>query len=81
MTRRPFGETSCFFFLLSATIRHLLNSMKGNNNQTAEKLLSSFYVDELLVGTKTEQEAFSFDRKTKDVMASAERYQEMVHIF
>lgn len=55
--------------------------MKGNNNQTAEKLLSSFYVDELMVGTKTEQEAFSFDRKTKDVMASAERYQEMVHIF
>ncbi|XP_064477927.1 uncharacterized protein LOC135391560 [Ornithodoros turicata] len=57
MTRVPFGATSSPF-LLSATIQHHLASVTGEYEATAMKLKQSFYVDDLITGADSVEEAW-----------------------
>nr|XP_037284040.1 uncharacterized protein LOC119176788 [Rhipicephalus microplus] len=54
MKRVPFGTRDS---LLNATLQHHLNTIKGPQLWTASLLANSFYVDDLLVGAETEEEA------------------------
>ncbi|XP_064458877.1 uncharacterized protein LOC135369146 [Ornithodoros turicata] len=70
MTRVPFGATSSPF-LLSATIQHHLNGIDGNLKATAEKLRKSFYVDDLVTGVDSEEEARKLYEDTMLIMKAA----------
>ncbi|KAM7302220.1 uncharacterized protein ISCGN_017737 [Ixodes scapularis] len=56
MTRVPFGTTASPF-LLGATIRHHLKNVSDSNKDIAALLLDSFYVDDLLIGAASTEEA------------------------
>ncbi|XP_064475734.1 uncharacterized protein LOC135389629 [Ornithodoros turicata] len=70
MTRVPFGATSSPF-LLSATIQHHLNGIDGNLKATAEKLRKSFYVDDLVTGVDSEEEARKLYEDSMLIMKAA----------
>ncbi|XP_011410528.1 PREDICTED: uncharacterized protein LOC100633078 [Amphimedon queenslandica] len=66
-TRVVFGVTSSPF-LLNATIKFHLESLIESNRKLVNKLLRSFYVDDLVTGAKTEEEAFLLYSDAKDLM-------------
>ncbi|XP_077546213.1 uncharacterized protein LOC144158900 [Haemaphysalis longicornis] len=66
MTRVPFGATSSPF-ILAATLRHHL-SKADSHPETTKKIAESLYVDDLITGTESEQEAEDFYRQALEVM-------------
>ncbi|XP_064483001.1 uncharacterized protein LOC135395842 [Ornithodoros turicata] len=70
MTRVPFGATSSPF-LLSATIQHHLATITGDQETTARKLSRSFYVDDLVTGADSEEEAEKLYREALEIMNTA----------
>lgn len=66
-TRVVFGVT-CSPFLLNATIKFHLESLIESHRNLVHKLLRSFYVDDLVTGAKTEEEAFLLYCDAKDLM-------------
>uniref|UniRef100_A0A6B0VB60 Putative transposable element n=1 Tax=Ixodes ricinus TaxID=34613 RepID=A0A6B0VB60_IXORI len=70
MTRVPFG-TSASPFLLTATLVHHLNGVNGDLKSTAELLRKSVYVDDLLVGSSTIEEAALLQDQASRILADA----------
>ena len=66
-TRVVFGVTSSPF-LLNATIRFHLESFIESHRALVDKLLRSFYVDDLVTGADTEEEAFLLYSDAKALM-------------
>ncbi|XP_037515449.1 uncharacterized protein LOC119391870 [Rhipicephalus sanguineus] len=69
MTRVPFGVTSSPF-LLAATVRHHLSTTAGDSRNT-KTISQSLYVDDLITGAETEEDAVGFYRGARDVMNRA----------
>ena len=69
-TRVPFGLTSSPF-LLHATIIHHLNKYKDKYPLTVSKLLEAFYVDDMLTGAETEEEAVQLVEEGDLIMKEA----------
>ena len=65
-TRVVFGVSSSPF-LLNATIRYHLEA-RLEAHPIFERLLNSFYVDDVISGAATEDEAFSLYRVAKEVL-------------
>lgn len=68
--RVVFGLTSSPF-LLSATIQHHLEQIKGEQKNTADILASSFYVDNLITSLDTEEATQHFIQEAKNIMHKA----------
>ena len=56
-------------FLLNATLRHHIGKYAAQDAQFSEKLLRSFYVDDLATGEKTTESAYSLYDKANKRMA------------
>ena len=69
-TRVPFGLTSSPF-LLHATIIYHLSQYKDRYPELVSKLLRSFYVDDMLTGADTEEEAVELANESDEVMKEA----------
>ncbi|XP_077536022.1 uncharacterized protein LOC144148346 [Haemaphysalis longicornis] len=69
-TRVPFGTTASPF-LLNATLQHHLKRVSGCFRDTAALLAKSFYVDDLLVGADTDQEAQRVFTEANAILESA----------
>ena len=69
-TRVPFGLTSSPF-LLHATIIHHLNQYKEKYPEIITKLLKSFYVDDMVSGADTEEEAVQLTDESDKIMKEA----------
>ena len=69
-TRVPFGLT-CSPFLLHATIIHHLSQHKAKHPELVEKMLESFYVDDMLTGADTEEDAVELANESDSVMKEA----------
>jgi hypothetical protein len=67
-TRVVFGVTSSPF-LLNATIRYHLEQFRESHDALIYKLLRSFYVDDLVTGASTEEEAFGLFSDAKTLMS------------
>lgn len=70
MTRVPFGAT-CSPYLLTATILHHLKSVHSSKTRTAKLLSESFYVDDLVAGAESDEEALQICREAKEIMQQA----------
>ncbi|XP_045541691.1 uncharacterized protein LOC106718201 isoform X2 [Papilio machaon] len=68
--RVVFGLTSSPF-LLSATIQHHLEQIRGKYKETADILASSFYVDNLVISQDTEEATLNFINEAKEIMQEA----------
>ena len=66
-TRVVFGVSSSPF-LLNATIRYHLEAHLENHPFIVERLLKSFYVDDVITGASTEDEAFSLYQMAKEIL-------------
>ena len=66
-TRVVFGVSSSPF-LLNATIRYHLEAHLENHQFIVERLLKSFYVDDVITGASTEDEAFSLYQMAKEIL-------------
>ena len=66
-TRVMFGVTSSPF-LLNATIQHHLQLYCSSSPGLVKTLNQSLYVDDLIAGADTENEAYSLYRDSKDVL-------------
>ena len=66
-TRVVFGVSSSPF-LLNATIRYHLEAHLENHPFIVERLLKSFYVDDVVTGASTEDEAFSLYQTAKEIL-------------
>lgn len=55
--------------ILGATIRHHLRLYKQSEPEMAEMLERSLYVDDLITGTETDEEALVVYKKSKQIMA------------
>ena len=56
-------------FLLNATLRHHISNYKDLDPEVVLKVLESFYVDDLVCGEKSEEQALKLYQKTKCRMA------------
>ena len=56
-------------FLLNATIRHHVSPYRETDPEFVQKVLESFYVDDLVSGESTVEKAFQLYDKTKSRMA------------
>ena len=65
-TRVAFGVSSSPF-LLNATVRYHLESFQGTNKTVVEKLLKSTYVDDIISGADTIEEAFELYVQAKEI--------------
>lgn len=70
MTRVPFGASSSPF-LLAATLRYHLESMKNHYPSVVSELQNSFYVDDLVAGAASETEALHIYRDATSILAKA----------
>lgn len=70
MTRVVFGVNASPF-LLQATIKRHLNQYGDTNVMTAKRLSTDLYCDDLLTSLKTEDEADSFIKETKQIFCDA----------
>ncbi|XP_064469989.1 uncharacterized protein LOC135384731 [Ornithodoros turicata] len=70
MTRVPFGTTASPF-LLGATLQHHLSAFEETHRELARKLMDPFYVDDLLIGASTVNEAREIARSSQDVLRQA----------
>lgn len=66
-TRVVFGVSSSPF-LLNATIRYHLEAYLEAHPVIVERLLKSFYVDDVITGASTEGEAFSLYQEAKEIL-------------
>ena len=55
--------------ILGATIKHHLHLYKQSEPEMAEMLEKSLYVDDLITGTETDEEAIDVYKKSKQIMA------------
>ncbi|XP_064465356.1 uncharacterized protein LOC135376833, partial [Ornithodoros turicata] len=67
MKRVPFGTTASPF-LLSATLQHHFKSFLDVDGKLAESLLNSFYVDDLLTGAPTVDEALDIAYRAQEIL-------------
>ena len=65
-TRVVFGVSSSPF-LLNGTVRHHLEQNIECNDDLVRKLIRSAYVDNILSGTETEEEAFNLYRESENI--------------
>ncbi len=65
-TRVVFGVSSSPF-LLNATIKHHLEGFKESHGPVVKRLLESTYVDDIVSGADTEEEAFEFYSQAKEL--------------
>ena len=65
-TRVVFGVSSSPF-LLNATVRYHLESFRGTNETVVERLLKSTYVDDIISGADTIDEAFELYTQAKEI--------------
>ncbi|XP_064471798.1 uncharacterized protein LOC135386020 [Ornithodoros turicata] len=70
MTRVPFGAKSSPF-LLAATIRHHLRAAEETYPRTASLLSSHFYVDDLVVGMLSPEEALTVYHESRQIFRDA----------
>lgn len=70
MTRVPFGASSSPF-LLAATLRHHIMSMRGRYPDMADRLIQSFYVDDLVLGCSSEDDALQAYQQTRSIITEA----------
>ncbi|XP_064486179.1 uncharacterized protein LOC135398725 [Ornithodoros turicata] len=70
MTRVPFGTTASPF-LLAATLSHHLDKMKEEFPETASMLNTSMYVDDLITGSATLEEARRIHSEATEIMKRA----------
>ena len=70
MTRVPFGATTSPF-LLTATIRHHLEKYEETEPLTVGILKDCLYVDDLISGAETVEDAYILYRTAKDIMSTA----------
>lgn len=70
MTRVPFGSRSSPF-LLAATIRHHVQTLTAAYLHTTTLLSCHFYVDDLIVGADTVDEAVTIYHQARDVLHGA----------
>lgn len=68
--RVPFGVT-CSSFLLTATILHHIRRAPLSMASTTMTLGKSFYVDDLMTGADTDDEAAKFCKEAQQLMLSA----------
>ena len=66
-TRVVFGVCSSPF-LLNSTIRHHLEQYRSSHPELIEKLINSFYVDDVVTGASTEEEAFQLYTDSKKIL-------------
>jgi len=71
MTRVTFGIT-CSPFLLSATIQHHIEKYEEKYKSICSKLKKSFYVDDLILSVKSEDEAKQIYNVGKEIMKKAQ---------
>ena len=67
--RVVFG-VSCSPFLLNATVRHHLELHQDSQRTLVDKLLRSFYVDDVITGADTEEDAFRLYTESKELLKS-----------
>ena len=65
-TRVVFGVSSSLF-LLNATVRYHLESLRDTNETVVKKLLNSTYVDNVIFGTGSIKEAFELYTQAKEI--------------
>ncbi|XP_064472440.1 uncharacterized protein LOC135386465 [Ornithodoros turicata] len=70
MTRVPFGASSSPF-LLAATLRHHLAGAADRYPDTTERLKHGFYVDDLIVGATSDDDAFRLYQDAVSILAEA----------
>ncbi|XP_064469748.1 uncharacterized protein LOC135384477 [Ornithodoros turicata] len=70
MTRVPFGTTASAF-LLSATPNHHLANAGQRFKRTAEIMMKSFYVDDLVFGADSAVDALQLYNEAKIILSSA----------
>ncbi|XP_018407518.1 PREDICTED: uncharacterized protein LOC108783447 [Cyphomyrmex costatus] len=64
--------TACAPFLAMRCLRELANQWSPDNPKAAEILKDDFYMDDLISGTKTEQEAIALQRELSMILHSAQ---------
>lgn len=70
MTRVTFGTTPSTF-LLAATIQHHLGQMKDEFPMTTKKLMKGIYVDDVIFGADTVEEAVKLYKESKEIFRRA----------
>ncbi|XP_064468683.1 uncharacterized protein LOC135382942 [Ornithodoros turicata] len=70
MTRVPFGAASSPF-LLAATLRHHFDSVQHKYPAATERLRHAFYVDDLIVGATSEEDALQIYREAVTMLLEA----------
>ena len=70
MTRVPFGASSSPF-LLAATLQHHFDTWKKTEPVLATRLQKAFYVDDLVIGASTDEEALEIYRAALTILADA----------
>lgn len=70
MTRVLFGASSSPF-LLSATLHHLLETWKTKHPDITARLQRSLYVDNLVIGVSSEEEALEIYREANAIITAA----------
>ena len=55
-------------FLLDATVRHHLELHQDSQRTLVDKLLRSFYVDDVITGADTEEDAFRLYTESKELL-------------
>nr|XP_054933975.1 uncharacterized protein LOC129388030 [Dermacentor andersoni] len=70
MTRVPFGVT-CSPFLLAATLSHHLKTVQEKFPRTAEILSDNLYVDDLVTGADSVEEAERIIRESQSILKAA----------
>lgn len=67
LTRVVFGVMSSPF-LLNSTIRHHLKKYTSTHPELVKRMLESIYVDDVVSGAETEEEAFTMYRESKAML-------------
>ncbi|XP_075539699.1 uncharacterized protein LOC142574522 [Dermacentor variabilis] len=73
MTRVPFGVT-CSPFLLAATLSHHLKTVQEKFPRTAKILSDNLYVDDLVTGADSVEEAERIIRESQSILKAADAY-------
>ena len=70
MLKLVFG-VSCSPFLLNATVQHHLELHQDSQRTLVDKLLRSFYIDDVITGADTEEDAFRLYTESKELLKSS----------
>lgn len=70
MSRVLLGATSSPF-LLMATLRHHFRSLREEHPTTVQRLMKSMYMDDLIIGAHSTQEAIEMYQQTRKIFNSA----------